>query len=109
AGLEVPAPMPRYEVIGVEGIGEVRPGDDIARLIVEAASHQGTPLAAGDLLVIGQKIVSKAEGRLVKLADVEPSPIALAVAPGLAEGPRLVGVVLRESRRWCAMEKGRRF
>jgi len=98
--------MTRYEVIGVEGIGEVRPGDDIARLIVEAAARQATPVASGDLLVIGQKIVSKAEGRLVKLADVQPSPIALAMAPGLAKDPRLVEVILRESRRVVRMDKG---
>jgi coenzyme F420-0:L-glutamate ligase/coenzyme F420-1:gamma-L-glutamate ligase len=98
--------MTRYEVIGVEGIGEVRPGDDIARLIVEAAARQATPVTSGDLLVIGQKIVSKAEGRLVKLSDVEPSPIALAMAPGLAKDPRLVEVILRESRRVVRMDKG---
>jgi coenzyme F420-0:L-glutamate ligase / coenzyme F420-1:gamma-L-glutamate ligase len=98
--------IPRYEVIGVGGIGEVRPGDDVARLIVEAARSQGTPVTAGDLLVIGQKIVSKAEGRLVKLADVEPSPVALAMAPGLAKDPRLVEVILRESRRVVRMDKG---
>ena len=96
----------RYEVIGVSGIGEVRPGDDVARLIVEAAKGQGTPVTVGDLLVIGQKIVSKAEGRLVKLADVEPSAIALAMAPGLAKDPRLVEVILRESRRVVRMDKG---
>lgn len=98
--------IPRYEVIGVEGIGEVRPGDDVARLIVEAAARQVTPVASGDLLVIGQKIVSKAEGRLVKLADVQPSPIAVAMAPGLAKDPRLVEVILRESRRVVRMDKG---
>jgi coenzyme F420-0:L-glutamate ligase / coenzyme F420-1:gamma-L-glutamate ligase len=98
--------MTRYEVIGVEGIGEVRPGDDIARLIVEAAKRQGTPVVSGDLLVIGQKIVSKAEGRLVKLADVQPSAIAVAMAPGLAKDPRLVEVILRESRRVVRMDKG---
>src|SRR2546425_5554819 len=98
--------MTRYEVIGVEGIGEVRPGDDIARLIVEAAKRQGTPVVSGDLLVIGQKIVSKAEGRLVKLADVQPSTIAVAMAPGLAKDPRLVEVILRESRRVVRMDKG---
>jgi coenzyme F420-0:L-glutamate ligase/coenzyme F420-1:gamma-L-glutamate ligase len=98
--------MTRYEVIGVEGIGEVRPGDDIARLIVEAAARQTTPVTTGDLLVIGQKIVSKAEGRLVKLADVKPSPIAMAMAPGLAKDPRLVEVILRESRRVVRMDKG---
>jgi coenzyme F420-0:L-glutamate ligase/coenzyme F420-1:gamma-L-glutamate ligase len=96
----------RYEVIGVEGIGEVRPGDDVARLLVEAAARQATPVAAGDLLVIGQKIVSKAEGRLVRLADVQPSPIALAMAPGLAKDPRLVEVILGESRRVVRMDKG---
>src|SRR5207302_7793827 len=98
--------MTRYEVIGVEGIGEVRPGDDIARLIVDAAKRQGTPVVSGDLLVIGQKIVSKAEGRLVKLADVQPSTIAVAMAPGLAKDPRLVEVILRESRRVVRMDKG---
>jgi coenzyme F420-0:L-glutamate ligase / coenzyme F420-1:gamma-L-glutamate ligase len=98
--------IPRYEVMGVEGIGEVRPGDDVARLIVEAAARQATPVASGDLLVIGQKIVSKAEGRLVKLADVQPSPIAVAMAPGLAKDPRLVEVILRESRRVVRMDKG---
>src|SRR5207253_11418035 len=98
--------MTRYEVIGVEGIGEVRPGDDIARLIVDAAKRQGTSVVSGDLLVIGQKIVSKAEGRLVKLADIQPSAIALAMAPGLAKDPRLVEVILRESRRGVRMDKG---
>src|SRR5438128_10488643 len=98
--------MTRYEVIGVEGIGEVRPGDDIARLIVDAAKRQGTPVVSGDLLVIGQKIVSKAEGRLVKLADVQPSTIAVAMAPGLGRDARLVEVILRESRRVVRMDKG---
>src|SRR2546425_12039037 len=98
--------MTRYEVIGVGGIGEVRPGDDIARLIVEAAKRQGTPVVSGDLLVIGQKIVSKAEGRLVKLADVQPSTIAVAMAPGLAKDPRLVEAILREARRVGRMEQG---
>src|SRR5881396_680133 len=96
----------RYEVIGVAGIGEVRRGDDIARLIVEAATRPSTPVIANDLLVVGQKIVSKAEGRLVRLADVQPSPIALAMAAGLAKDPHLVEVILRESRRVVRMDKG---
>src|SRR4029434_530157 len=106
AGLMSPAPISRYEVIGVTGIGEVHRGDDIGRLVVEAAARQSTPVQAGDLLVIGQKIVSKAEGRLVRLTDVEPSPVALAMAPGLAKDPRLVEVILRESRRVVRMDKG---
>jgi coenzyme F420-0:L-glutamate ligase/coenzyme F420-1:gamma-L-glutamate ligase len=99
-------PPPRYEVIGVTGIPEVRPGDDLARLIVEAAGRQATPLAAGDLLVVGQKIVSKAEGRLVRLADVTPSAVAQSMAAGLARDARLVEVILRESRRVVRMDQG---
>jgi len=97
---------PRYEVIGVAGIPEVRGGDDVARLIAEAAVRQGTPLATGDLLVVGQKIVSKAEGRIVRLADVMPSPIAQSMAAGLARDARLVEVILRESRRVVRMDRG---
>jgi len=101
-----PITPPRYEVIGVQGIGEVRRGDDIAALIVEAAARQSTPVLAGDLLVIGQKIVSKAEGRVVKLGDVKPSPIAIAMAPALGKEPPLVEVILRESRRVVRMAQG---
>jgi len=97
---------PRYEVIGVEGIPEVRPRDDIARLIAEAAARQSTPLRTGDLVVVGQKIVSKAEGRLVRLADVVPSPVAQSMATGLGRDPRLVEVILRESRRVVRMDQG---
>ncbi len=67
-------PPPRYEVIGVEALPEITRGDDLARLIAEAAARQGTALADRDLLVISQKIVSKSEGRVVRLADVSPSP-----------------------------------
>jgi len=97
---------PRYEVIGIEGIGEVRAGDDVARIVREAAARQRTPLAGGDLLVISQKIVSKAEGRLLRLADVTPSPIAVSMAAGLGRDPRLVEVILRESRRVVRMDRG---
>ena len=97
---------PRYEVIGVEGIGEVRPGDDVARLVVEAAARQGTPVAAADVLVIGQKILSKAEGRLLRLADVTPSPMATTFAAELGRDPRLIEVILRESRRIVRMDRG---
>jgi len=97
---------PRYEVIGVDGIGEVRPGNDVARLVVEAAARQSTPLRAGDLLVISQKIVSKAEGRLLRLSAVVPSAVALSMAAGLGRDPRLVEVILRESRRVVRMDRG---
>jgi len=97
---------PRYEVIGIEGIGEVQPGDDVGRIIVDATVRQDTPLGAGDVLVIGQKIVSKAENRLLRLDAVTPSPVADSMARGLGRDPRLVEVILRESRRVVRMDKG---
>src|SRR5262249_48076966 len=97
---------PRYEVIGIEGIPEVGAGDDVARLIATAASGQGTPLTSGDLLVVGQKIVSKAEGRVLDLDSVTPSTIPAAMAAGLGRDPRLVEVILRESRRVVRMDRG---
>jgi len=97
---------PRFETIGIEGLPEIRPGDPIAELILAAAARQGTPVIADDVLVIGQKVVSKAEGRLLRLADVTPSPIAAAMAAELGRDPRLVEVILRESRRVVRMDKG---
>jgi coenzyme F420-0:L-glutamate ligase/coenzyme F420-1:gamma-L-glutamate ligase len=96
----------RYEVIGIDGIGEVRSGDDVAAIVLSAAARQSTPLAPGDLAVISQKIVSKAEGRLVKLAEVTPSSVATAMAAGLGRDARLVEVILRESRRVVRMDRG---
>jgi coenzyme F420-0:L-glutamate ligase/coenzyme F420-1:gamma-L-glutamate ligase len=96
----------RYEVIGIETIGEVRPGDQVADLIVAAATSQGTSIDQDDVVVVGQKIVSKAEGRLVDLRDVTPSPAATIMAGQLARDPRLIEVILRESRRVVRMDKG---
>src|SRR5919108_448198 len=97
---------PRYEVIGIEGIGEVRPGDDLARFVVEAAAHQRTPLATGDVVVLSQKIVSKSEGRLLRLSEVTASPMATTFAAELGRDPRLIEVILRESRRIVRMDRG---
>jgi coenzyme F420-0:L-glutamate ligase/coenzyme F420-1:gamma-L-glutamate ligase len=62
-----PGPPARLEIVPVHGIGAVHPGDEIADLIAVAAAEQGTPVVDGDCLVVTQKIVSKAEGRLVPL------------------------------------------
>ncbi len=96
----------RYEVIGVQGLPEIRRGADLAPLIVEAARRQDTPLNEGDLLVISQKIVSKTEGRVVRLSQVTPSARALAVAEAIGRDPRLVEVILGESRRIVRQDKG---
>jgi coenzyme F420-0:L-glutamate ligase/coenzyme F420-1:gamma-L-glutamate ligase len=97
---------PRYEVIGIEGIGEIHPGDDIAAIVVDAAVRQRTPLATGDVVVLSQKIVSKSEGRLLRLPDITPSPMATTFAAGLGRDPRLIEVILRESRRVVRMDRG---
>ena len=91
--------MARLEVVGVEGLAEIEAGDDLAALIVDAAVSSGTPLADRDIVVITSKIVSKAEGCAIELADVEPSAFATSWAERWEKDPRLVEVVLRESKR----------
>jgi len=84
----------------------VRPGDDVANLVVEAAVRQRTPLLGGDVLVLSQKIISKSEGRLLRLTEVTPSPMAATFAVELGRDPRLIEVILRESRRIVRMDRG---
>ena len=93
-------------IIPVRGIGEVRPGDDLAGMILSAITNQGTQLADGDILVVTQKIVSKAEGRLVDPRDVEPSHMAHMVAAQGAKDAHHYEVVLRETRRIVRMDRG---
>jgi coenzyme F420-0:L-glutamate ligase / coenzyme F420-1:gamma-L-glutamate ligase len=91
------------EVLGVEGFPEVRPGDDLARMISGAVAEE---LRTGDILVVTHKIVSKAEGRLVDLRTVEPSALAKGYATRYGKDPRQIEVVLRESRRIVRMDRG---
>jgi coenzyme F420-0:L-glutamate ligase/coenzyme F420-1:gamma-L-glutamate ligase len=93
-------------VIGLEGIGEVRAGDDLAALLLRAADDAGAGLQTGDVLVVTQKIVSKAEGRVVDLTTVTPSPFAEEFAAAWQKDARMVEVVLRESRRVVRMDRG---
>ena len=99
-------PPPELRIIGVIGLPEVRPGNDLAAMIANAAQAQGTPLAGGDVVVITQKIVSKAEGRVIPLAGITPSAFAEKVAKEFQKDARLVELVLRESRRIVRMERG---
>ena len=77
----------------------VQPGDDLVALIAAAAERSGMAPADGDVFVVAQKIVSKAENRIVDLASVVPSAHAIAVAAAVRKDPRLVEVILSESRR----------
>jgi coenzyme F420-0:L-glutamate ligase/coenzyme F420-1:gamma-L-glutamate ligase len=96
----------QVQIIAVVGMPEVRPGDDLAALILEAARGQGADIEDGDVLVVTQKIVSKAEGRLVDLRQVEPSPRARELAGQTGKDARLLEVILRESRRIVRQEGG---
>jgi coenzyme F420-0:L-glutamate ligase/coenzyme F420-1:gamma-L-glutamate ligase len=87
------------QVFGVPGLPEIVPGSDLAAMILTAAAEAGTPLADGDVVVVTSKIVSKAEGRLVELADVEPSPFALEWSRTWDKDPAVTELVLRESKR----------
>lgn len=87
----------RLEVVVLAGIPLIRPGDDLAGLILAALEAMGLALADGDVLVIAQKAVSKAEGRYVDLRDVQPSARARELAAATAKDARVVELILAES------------
>lgn len=93
-------------LLPIPGIPEVRPGDDLAELIAAAASRGGIGLEDADVLVVTQKVVSKAEGRVVELASVQPSVRATEWAERWGKDPRQVELVLRESAEIVRMAEG---
>lgn len=101
-------PGPSLSVIALLGIPEVAPGDDLAALLLEAieATPGALPLREADVLVVTQKVVSKAEGAVVHLDAIEPRPEAVAFAERWDRDPRQLEVVLREARRVVRMEHG---
>ena len=92
---EAPAPL---RFIPLPGLPEVEPGTDLGEMIREVAKSAGVPLA-GNIVVVAQKIISKAEGRLVRLENVSPSAEALEIAEAHDRDPRQVQIVLDESVR----------
>ncbi len=94
------------EVFGLRGIPEIQAGDDLPALLLTAVAGRGMVVAAGDVLVVTQKVVSKAEGRPVDLTTVTPSPLAEEFAQAWQKDARMVEVVLRESRRIVRMDRG---
>ncbi|MDG7010980.1 MAG: coenzyme F420-0:L-glutamate ligase [Nitrososphaerota archaeon] len=91
--------MNRIEVLPVPGIPEIRKGSDLGELIVGSLAKVGESLMDGDVVVVKQKAVSKAEGRVVSLSQVEPSRRARALARKEGKDPRLVELILREAVR----------
>jgi len=93
------APPETVTLTALPGIPLVRPGDDIASHILSALSSSGIELQDRDIVVVGQKIVSKAEGRLRNLAEVVPGEAARRLAAETEKDPRLVELILSDSRR----------
>lgn len=98
----------RLEIVALAGIPEVRPGDDLASLVGDALERTegALPLRADDVLVVTQKVVSKAEGAFVDLAAIEPRPEAVAYAARWGREARQVEVVLRQAVRVVRMDHG---
>jgi len=91
-------------LVPLEGIPAIRPGDDLAGLLAHVLRREQA--APGDLLVVCQKAVSKAEGRVVRLDDVTPSAVATTIGRELDKDPRIVEVILGETRRIVRMDQG---
>lgn len=98
--------MTELRIIPVQGVGEVQPGADLAALVLAALADHHLHLEAGDILVVTQKIVSKAEGCLVDLADVAPSAFAQRLAEQGRKEAAYYELVLRQSRRIVRMDRG---
>ena len=93
-------------IIPISGIGEIPTGSDLGAIIFHAMQAHHLALQQGDVLVVTQKIVSKAEGRVVNLNEVQPSEFARAIAQTSPKDASHIEVVLRESRRIVRMDHG---
>ena len=98
----------RLEVLALEGIPEIGPGDNLAALVVAAlhATPRALPARDDDVLVVTQKVVSKAEGAVVDLTTIEPRPEVVEFAQRWDRDPRQVELVLREAKRVVRMANG---
>lgn len=104
-GKEAADPSRGILVLCIPGLPEIQKGDDLARQIAGAARKSKTVFKNGDIVVIAQKIVSKSEGRVVELSRIKPSVKARKLASSLNKDPRLIEVILGESRRIVRSER----
>jgi coenzyme F420-0:L-glutamate ligase/coenzyme F420-1:gamma-L-glutamate ligase len=98
--------MYSISIIPVPGIPEIHPGDSLPTLLLDAIDRAQIGLQTGDILIVCQKIISKAEGAIVDLKTVTPSPFARQIAASWEKDPRAVEVVLQESSRIVRMKNG---
>jgi coenzyme F420-0:L-glutamate ligase / coenzyme F420-1:gamma-L-glutamate ligase len=94
------------QIFALSGLPEIVAGDDVAKLVVRAVKDSSFTVVAGDVFVVAQKIISKAEGRTVELAAIQPSGKAAAWGAEYKKDPRLIELVLREAKRIVRMERG---
>ncbi len=99
--------MSRIEIFGVTGLPIIKDGDDLASLICQAAKKQGTPIQNNDIIVVTHVIVARAEGNIVNLETVTPSEFAKSIAKRTDKDPKLVEIILQESRSIVRMSKGK--
>jgi len=98
--------MNELTLLALPGVPEVRSGDSLCALVLDAIDRAGRGLCTGDVLIVAQKIVSKAEGRQVALRDMEPSARAQQLAQAADKDPRLMELVLREARAVLRVKPG---
>ena len=98
--------VPELRITAITGLPEVTPTSDLVGLVIEGAERQDLRILDGDILVFTQKVVSKAEGQLVRLSEVKPSKLAEAFARDGNKDPRSVEVVLGQARRVVKMDRG---
>jgi coenzyme F420-0:L-glutamate ligase/coenzyme F420-1:gamma-L-glutamate ligase len=98
--------MHTIKIIPVIGLPIIKNGDDLGRLICEAAAKQGTPIENGDIIVVTHVIVSRSEGNVINLDEVIPSEFAKNIAEETGKDPALVEVILRESKSIVRIGRG---
>lgn len=97
---------PQMILTALPGLPLVKPGDDLAALILEGLKRSGLSLQDGDLVVVAQKVVSKSEGRLINLAEIEPSQAAIRLARETNKDPRLIEVILKDTNQVLRKREG---
>lgn len=93
----------KLEFMPIEHVPDIHPDMDLPQCLLEAVRRSGTEVLPFDIMAVTQKVISKAEGRLVRLSTVEPSAHSVAIARRMKKDPRLVEVILRETRRIVRM------
>lgn len=89
--------MKSFTTYALEGFPMIESGDDIAQITVDVAGRNGLRLETGDIIVVAQKIFSKAEARVIELRDIAPSKKAREIAKEIGKGPKFVQLVLEET------------